>query len=126
LEQITACDGVLAEFLGESGALAVLVFDRAGTAVTARGETRDIDVTTLGALATGAYASTEELAKLIGEREFSVLFHQGDREHLLVTPIDATHLLLVIFDERTTVGLVRMSAKATSGVLAGALASTTG
>ena len=115
--QLDGCSVVLGEFLEETGALCAVIFDRGGQRVAERGVAGSTDLTAIGALAAGAYASTEELARLIGEREFSVLFHQGEQDHLLVTLIDEGHLLLVVFDDRTTVGLVRMCAKAVAARL---------
>jgi predicted regulator of Ras-like GTPase activity (Roadblock/LC7/MglB family) len=114
---VLPCDALLRDFLRESGALCVVVFDRGGYRLASQGVAHNVDVAAIGALAAGAYASTEEMARLIGEREFSVLFHQGERDHLLVTLIDDAHLLLVVFDERTTVGLVRMCAKSSASQL---------
>jgi predicted regulator of Ras-like GTPase activity (Roadblock/LC7/MglB family) len=120
-DHLEGCVSVLGEFLEETGALCAMIFDRGGERVAERGVAGSTDLTAIGALAAGAYASTEELARLIGEREFSVLFHQGEQDHLLVTLVDEGHLLLVVFDDRTTVGLVRMCAKAVAARLSALL-----
>jgi len=44
--------------------------------VTCCGDTKSIDHQTISALVAGSYAATREMAKLLGEVEFSVLFHQ--------------------------------------------------
>lgn len=104
-------DRLLGDFLRDSGALCVVVLDRGGIRITSQGLTHGVDLTSMAALAAGAFASTKELAKLIGETEFSVLFQQGKKEHLLVSPIDAEHLLLVVCDDHTPVGLVHSYVK---------------
>lgn len=104
-------DRLLGDFLRDSGALCGVILDRGGNRITSQGLTHGVDLTSMAALAAGAFASTKELAKLIGETEFSVLFQQGKKEHLLVSPIDAEHLLLVVFDDHTPVGLVHSYAK---------------
>jgi len=58
--------------------------------------------------AAGSVAATRGLARLIGEREFSVLFHEGSREHLHVSLICENAILLILFDGKTTLGLVRL------------------
>ena len=68
----------------------------------------------IGALAAGAYSSTSAIASLLGETEFSVLFHQGARESIHVSTVDDQTILLAIFGERTTVGMVRLFAKEAS------------
>jgi len=59
-------------------------------------------------------AATDGLAKLIGEREFSVLFHEGQRDHIHISIVAKRAILLVIFDERSSLGLVRLRVKRAS------------
>ena len=61
--------------------------------------------------AAGTFASAREIARLIGEPEFSVLFHQGQREHVHVNLAGPHGLLMTLFDDTTTVGLVRLCAR---------------
>jgi predicted regulator of Ras-like GTPase activity (Roadblock/LC7/MglB family) len=110
-ERAHSIDDALQGFLRETAALCAVVFDRSGARIAGQGAAGNIDLAAIGSLAAGAYASTEQMARLIGEREFSVLFHQGEHGHLLLTLVDEHHLLLVVFDDRTTVGLVRVAAK---------------
>lgn len=115
---------LLGDFLRDSGALCGIILDRGGRCLTSHGLTHGLDLTSMAALAAGAYASTKELAKLVGEAEFSVLFQQGKKEHLLVSLIDAEHLLLVVFDDRIPAGLVHSCAKDHVTRLAAALEGT--
>jgi hypothetical protein len=48
----------------------------------------------------------------VGENDFSSLFHQGEKESIYVADIARRLLLVIIFDSRTTVGLVRLRMKA--------------
>lgn len=111
LEDRRQLDRLLGDFLRDSGALCGVVLDRGGHCLASQGLTHGIDLTSMATLAAGAYASTKELAKLIGETEFSVLFQQGKKEHLLVSLIDAAHLLLVVFNDQTPAGLIHSYAK---------------
>lgn len=111
-------DAVLERFLSDSGAGAVLLIDRsgqplaqAGTAVAAP------DTASIGALAAGAFSSTAALAQLLGENEFSVLFHEGARESLHVSTVDDATILLAIFGDHTTVGMVRLFARETCSAI---------
>ena len=87
---------------------ALLISRDDGSLITARGFVRSLDTTSLAALAAGAFASAREIARLIGEPEFSVLFHQGRREHIHVGLAGGQALLMVLFNDLTTVGLVRL------------------
>jgi hypothetical protein len=65
-------------------------------------------------LTAGNVAATDGLAKLIGEREFSVLFHEGQRDHIHISIVAKRAILLVIFDDRSSLGLVRLRVKRAS------------
>ncbi|HLU49480.1 MAG TPA: roadblock/LC7 domain-containing protein, partial [Planctomycetota bacterium] len=66
------------------------------------------------ALVAGSYAATREMARLLGEDEFSVLFHQGRRDNIQLTLVGDRTILATVFDERTTIGMVRLYAKEAS------------
>jgi len=109
--------GVLANFLSESAAADVLLIDRSGQ-LLAQGDTaRALDTVSLSALAAGAFSSTAAMARLLGEPEFTMLFHQGIKENIHVTAVDEDAILLATFDSRTTVGMVRLFAKEASAAI---------
>jgi len=112
-EDLERANTALDAFLRETEAKCVLVIDKGGHLIAVRGVTESMDTASLSALAAGAFASTREIARLIGEPEFSVLFHQGRREHIHVSIIDDDTLLMALFDERTTIGIIRLYAKET-------------
>lgn len=74
---------------------------------------------TISALVAGSFAATREMAKLLGEDEFSVLFHQGKKDSIQLSLIGERTLLATIFDERTTIGMVRLYAKEATSKLMG-------
>jgi len=86
--------------------------------VTKFGTTEDFDLQAVAALVAGSYAATREMARLLGEDEFSVLFHQGKRDNVQLTLIGDRTILATVFDERTTIGMVRLYAKEASEKLA--------
>jgi predicted regulator of Ras-like GTPase activity (Roadblock/LC7/MglB family) len=104
-------DAVLRRFLSDSSSSAAVLIDRSGQPLAEAGTARTLDIVSIGALAAGAFSSTAALARLLGESEFSVLFHEGIRESLHVSTVDDNTILLAIFDERTTIGMVRLFAK---------------
>jgi predicted regulator of Ras-like GTPase activity (Roadblock/LC7/MglB family) len=109
-EDIERIDKVLAEFLRLSGAKCALLIDKDGHLVTKRGEVRTIDMDTISALVAGSFAATKEMARLLGEEEFTALFHQGARDNIQLSLVGDRTLLTILFDDRTTVGMVRLYA----------------
>ncbi|PMQ02513.1 MAG: MglB protein [Dictyoglomus sp. NZ13-RE01] len=111
LEDQEEIERYLGQFLNESKAKAALLVDKSGTVIGGKGTASQFDFVTISALAAGAFSATQELAKLLGEEEFSLIFHQGKRNHLHISHIEKQVLLLVIFDDSTTLGMVRLFAQ---------------
>jgi len=96
----------------------VFVVDRNGQLISEAGEMRGIDTTSLASLTAGCIAATGGLAKIVGEEEFPVHFHQGQRDNLHITLIAGRIILVVVFDERSSLGLVRLRVKKAGAQLA--------
>lgn len=109
--------GVLQSFLAESAAVDALLIDRSGQLLAQAGGDRSLDTVSLSALAAGAFSSTAAMARLLGEPEFTMLFHQGIKENMHVSAVDEATILMAIFDGRTTVGMVRLFAKEASAAI---------
>jgi predicted regulator of Ras-like GTPase activity (Roadblock/LC7/MglB family) len=107
-------DAALSRFLADSGASAALLIDRSGQPLAQCGTSPAPDTASMGALAAGAFSATAALARLLGESEFSVLFHEGKHESLHVSTVDDFTILLAVFGDHTTVGMVRLFARETS------------
>ncbi len=105
---------VLREFLKLSGAKCAFLIDLEGHMVTRQGATTNLDMDTIAALVAGSFAATKEMARILGEEEFSVLFHQGKKDNIQLSLVGDRTLLTVIFDDSTTVGMVRLYASQTS------------
>lgn len=113
-EQIEKIDKALSRLIRDAQAKCVLLVDKDGHLITRQGFTQSLDTTALAALLAGSFASTREIARLVGEPEFSVLFHQGKKDHIHITLVGERTILAVIFDDRTTIGMVRLYAKEAS------------
>ena len=96
------------KLLRQANARYVGLIDRNGQPIVAAGELPDVDGTALASLAAGNVAATEGLANLIGETTFSALYHEGEHDHLHLSSVGETAILLVTFDERSSLGLVRL------------------
>jgi predicted regulator of Ras-like GTPase activity (Roadblock/LC7/MglB family) len=110
-EEFQRLEEALKRLRQEANARAVFLIDKNGQQIAASGETGEFDTTSLASLTAGNVAATDGLAKLIGEREFSVLFHEGQRDHIHISIVAKRAILLVIFDERSSLGLVRLRVK---------------
>lgn len=110
-EEFQRLEEALKRLRQEANARAVFLIDKNGQQIAAAGETGEFDTTSLASLTAGNVAATDGLAKLIGEREFSVLFHEGQRDHIHISIVAKRAILLVIFDERSSLGLVRLRVK---------------
>ena len=89
----------------------VFVVDKAGQLIAEAGEMQGIDSTSLASLTAGCIAATGGLAKIVGEEEFPIHFHQGERDNLHITLVGSRLILVVVFDERSSLGLVRLRVK---------------
>jgi predicted regulator of Ras-like GTPase activity (Roadblock/LC7/MglB family) len=96
-------DQILRELLKESNAKTAILVDQAGFLFAQQGFAQDIDVESLSVLAAGSFSSTRELARLVGEEEFSVLFHQGRKDNIHLSLIGDDCILVVIFESTTTI-----------------------
>lgn len=110
---------VCEKLLRDSMALSIFLVDKVGQLVTSCGQTANIDTTALASLVAGATAATGGLANLLGEDEFPAHYHQGERDSLYIALIGEHLILTVIFDNRSTEGLVRLRVKRASADLAG-------
>ena len=115
--EINEINEILEEFIDRTQAKSVLVIDKEGHLVTRKGFTQTIDTTSISALVAGSFASTREVAKMLGEEEFSMIFHQGKKESIHVSLINERCMSVIIFDDRTTVGMIRIFAQELSDKL---------
>lgn len=107
-EDIDKIDKMLEEMLRLSKAKCALLIDKDGHLVTKQGGSSSYDTDTIAALVAGSFAATKEMARILGEEEFSVLFHQGKKDNIHLTLVGNRTLLAIIFDDKTTVGMVRL------------------
>ncbi|MCP4003110.1 MAG: roadblock/LC7 domain-containing protein [bacterium] len=92
----------------DANAKAVFLVDKNGQLVGESGELTGIDTVSLASLVAGNVAATCGLAKIIGEPEFPIHFHQGERDNMHMTTVAQRVILVVIFDDRSSLGLVRL------------------
>ncbi len=110
-EEFNQIKTILSKLRTDANAKLVFLVDKNGQQIAAHGNIDNLDTTSLASLTAGNVAATDALAKLIGEKEFSVLFHEGERDNLHISIVGLRVILVVIFDERSSLGLVRLRVK---------------
>jgi len=120
-QQYHQIKAVLARLRIDSAARVVFLVDKDGQEIATQGEVGNLDTTSLASLAAGNVAATGGMAQLIGEKEFPTLSHEGDKESIHISVIGRI-LLVVVFDHRSSLGLVKLRSKQASHELAAAFA----
>ena len=104
---------ILGKLRLDSFSRVVFLVDKNGQQIATHGDVGDLDTTSLASLAAGNVAATGGMARLIGEKEFPTLSHEGERESIHICIIGRV-LLVVVFDERSSLGLVKLRVKQAS------------
>jgi predicted regulator of Ras-like GTPase activity (Roadblock/LC7/MglB family) len=112
-DDFAALTQALERFLTDCNARCALLVDRTGQLVATIGEKPSFDPTAFATLTAAEFSANDQLAKLIGETDFQSLFHQGEKESMYLADIARRVILVVLFDNRTTLGLVRLKMRAT-------------
>jgi len=108
-DQLSGIEEVLQESLMELGVHSVVLIDMAGNIVANldNGDV-DYDIYSLAALAAGNFGAVSAIAQMIGEEEFSLLFHKGENESIHFSKVLADFLLITIFGHETSLGFLRL------------------
>jgi predicted regulator of Ras-like GTPase activity (Roadblock/LC7/MglB family) len=106
-EDIRQIDEVLLDFVRQADLIGALVVDKGGFLITQRGDMGDLDLTTIGALASGAFMATQTIAGLVNEKNFNSTFQQGEKFSLFILEVDDECLLVIIFSTETGLGVVK-------------------
>lgn len=113
-EEFRQINLAIEKLLREANAKVIFLVDKNGQLIAGCGETERFDTTSLASLTAGNIAATGGLAKLIGEKEFSILFHEGEKDNLHISIVGGRVILVVLFDSRSSLGLVRLRVKKAS------------
>ena len=109
-EQIEQIDSILTDKLIKLGVDCVIVIDMAGNIITAKDNSESkYDVYSFAALAAGNFATVDAMAKLVGEEEFSLLFHKGQESSIHFSKIDEELLLISMFGQEISLGFLRLN-----------------
>jgi len=98
----------------DANAKAVLLIGRDGQPIAEAGDVVELDVTSLSSLTAGNVAATGGISKILREKDFTSQFHEGEKTHVHITLVASRAILVVLFDERSSLGLVRLRVKKAS------------
>ncbi len=104
---------LLEDLLHSTGSLICLLISREGVCLSQAGEMASLNSTALAALVAGMFAATREVATIIGENQFSILLQQGDKRHIHISLVGRRAMMVVVFEDYTRIGRVRIEAKKT-------------
>jgi predicted regulator of Ras-like GTPase activity (Roadblock/LC7/MglB family) len=108
-EELDVIEEVLQEDLIDLGVTCVFLIDMAGNVIANLDNGQmEHDIYSLAALAAGNFGAVSEMAKIIGEDEFSLLFHKGEKESIHFSKVMADFLLVTIFGKETSLGFLRL------------------
>ena len=110
-EQIKQIDECLNRLVDDTSGNYALLLDKSGQVIAASGDGNRQDTTALGALIAGSFASSQQIAKLLREKDFRMLLQQGVRENLFIALIEDQWILTIIFNKGTHIGLVKVLTK---------------
>lgn len=117
-EEFQQIHEVCARLHRDSNSKAVLLIDKNGQLIAESGETSSLDTTSLSSLTAGNVAATGGIAKLLAEKEFTGQFHEGERTNIHISLVAQRVILVILFDERSSLGLVRLRVRKASDELA--------
>ena len=109
-EDMQRLDETLQGFVAQTEATAALVIDKGGFLIAHHGNSEEFDLTTIGALASGAFMANQTIAGLVNEQNFSSIYQQGEKFSMFVVNVDEHCLLVVIFQSKVGVGVVKFYA----------------
>ncbi len=113
-EELLKIQGICDKLVRDANAAAVFIVDKNGQLISEAGETDNLDTTSLASLTAGNMAATGGIAKLLKENDFATQFHEGQRRHMHIQVVGQRVILVVVFDERSSLGLVRLRVRRAS------------
>ncbi|MDD3627873.1 MAG: roadblock/LC7 domain-containing protein [bacterium] len=108
-EKIENINETLEDFLRNSNSTAAILCEMSGEILTSQGDYTGLDTTTIASLAAGSFATTKGIANLLGEREFSLLFHQGKATNIFISNIESYAILIIVFSNDAVLGVVKQT-----------------
>ena len=107
-KEITRLEEIVEKELLHAGAQHVIIVDLAGNLIIERGSLKMDDIMSLAVLSAANFAATAQIAKLIGEEDFTLLFHKGDKRNIHFNRLGKDYIIITLFDDSVSLGLIRL------------------
>jgi len=117
---------LLVRLVDETEALTALLITKQGTVISEAGQTTSLNATAMAALVAGMFSATREVARMVGEKQFSILLQQGETRHIHISLVTDSAMMVVVFEDHRRIGKIRFAAKKIGEELAGVLAEMNG
>ena len=108
----------LVTLVEETDALTALLITKQGTVINEAGQTESLNTTAMAALVAGMFSATREVARMVGEKQFSILLQQGETRHIHISLVTDSAMMVVVFEDNQRIGRVRYAAKKAGETLA--------
>jgi len=118
-EDVQQIDASLREMLKKTDASLALLIDQGGFLIASQGDAGSFDLTSIAALSSGAFMATQTIAGLVEENSFSSVYQQGEQHSIFITAVDEQCQLVVIFEARVGVGVVKYYSSSIAARVAG-------
>lgn len=102
---------LLSRLIEKSGALTALLVTKEGVPLAEAGDTSYLNTSAMAALVAGMFSATREVARMVGEKQFSILLQQGDNRHIHISLILDSKMMVIVFEDYQRIGLVRYEAR---------------
>jgi predicted regulator of Ras-like GTPase activity (Roadblock/LC7/MglB family) len=106
--EITKLEEIVEKELLDAGAEHVIIVDMAGNMILERGSMKMDDIMSLAVLSAANFAATAQIAKLIGEEDFTLLFHKGDKRNIHFNRLGKNYIIITLFNDSVSLGLIRL------------------
>jgi predicted regulator of Ras-like GTPase activity (Roadblock/LC7/MglB family) len=113
-EEFNQIQVVVDRLVKDANAKVVFIVDKNGQLIAASGDVDNLDTTSLASLTAGNIAATGGMAKLLKENEFATQFHEGEKANIHIQLVGNRVILVVIFDSKSSLGLVRLRVRKAS------------
>lgn len=120
-DQIGSLEQVIDRELLQAGADHVIIVDVSGNLILERGSLEMEDIPSLAVLSAANFAATAEIAKLLGEEDFTLLFHKGDKVSIHFSRFSRDYIIITLFNDHVSLGLIRLKSNKATQELASIL-----
>lgn len=102
---------LLDELVGACGAVNAILVGKDGALLGEGGDSTSMNTTAMAALVAGMFSATREVARIVGESQFSILLQQGEKRHIHISLVDPATMMVIVFEDQARIGRVRLEAK---------------